>query len=203
MARIRGHTGHDRQRSQIKHYKMPQKDLRKNSGGLFVMRTKKKRLHLRSDRIKRPTEQSTVFGSCGAAQTSVFQIKVPNFVSLRGRKAAAAILKLSVWYPGAKQGSTKQQNSEIFDPFRRDTTMAPLALYHAASAALAFPVLRHSIPCLGRKMRHSHNEIKLGCCKNFATAQFAQYSHANKSRLMAIISVPPPTQSSVNTWPRY
>ena len=133
MARIRGHAGYDRQRSKIKHYKMPQK---RASGifpeALFAVCTKKKRLHLRSDRIKRPPEQSTVFGSCGAAKTSVTQIKTSDFVSLRGRKAAVAIFKFEVWHPGAKHGSTKRQNPEIFDPSRRDTIMVPPALYHAA-----------------------------------------------------------------------
>ena len=34
---------------------------------------------------------------------------VPIFVSLRGRSAAVAILKVKAWHPVAKHGSTKQK----------------------------------------------------------------------------------------------
>ena len=37
----------------------------------------------------------------------------PNFVSLRGRRAAVAILKPKVWHPVAKHGSGKRQNPQI------------------------------------------------------------------------------------------
>ena len=47
---------------------------------------------------------------------------VPIFVSLRGRSAAVAILKLKAWHPVAKHGSTKQEGSPItknMDSLRR------------------------------------------------------------------------------------
>ena len=49
-----------------------------------------------------------------------FPKKRLKFVSLRGRRAAAAILKPKAWHPAAKYGSTKRQNTQIL--IRRGAT---------------------------------------------------------------------------------
>ena len=46
-------------------------------------------------------------------KTSVFKQKRPNFVSLRGRIAAVAILKSKVWHPVAKHGAPARRISNI------------------------------------------------------------------------------------------
>ena len=46
-------------------------------------------------------------------KTSVFKQKRPNFVSLRGRPAAVAILKSEVWHPVAKHGAPARRISNI------------------------------------------------------------------------------------------
>ena len=55
---------------------------------------------------------------------------VPIFVSLRGRSAAVAILKVKAWHPVAKHGSTKQEGS----PITKDMD----SLLHSASSPFIY-----------------------------------------------------------------
>ena len=48
-----------------------------------------------------------------------------NFVSLRGRTAAVAILKFEAWHPVAKRGSTRQEESPITKNMRYAASFRP------------------------------------------------------------------------------
>jgi hypothetical protein len=68
------------------------------------------------------------------------KLKRSNFVSLRGRFAAVAILKPKVWHPVAKHGDRKRQNPEFL--IRRGAIPARRFPGSAISRGrrLAFPV---------------------------------------------------------------
>ena len=66
---------------------------------------------------KRPRDSNESRGRCCVSKNlrgKLFYPKtVPIFVSLRGRSAAVAILKVKAWHPVAKHGSTKQKENPI------------------------------------------------------------------------------------------
>ena len=64
-------------------------------------------------RLKNDAEQYRAKNDRIKQKTSVFKQKRCNFMSLRGRSAAVAILKFEAWHPVAKHGSTKQEGSPI------------------------------------------------------------------------------------------
>ena len=66
----------------------------------------------------------------------------PSIVSLRGRAAAVAILKLKVWHPVAKQGSTRREEIPITGTAKRAIPPNLLSPPH-------FQILVRSVsPCL-------------------------------------------------------
>ena len=89
-----------------------------------------------------------------------FIAKPAIFVSLRGRRAAVAILKPKVWHPAAKHGSTKQQNPQISDrhgatPQRR---FAGSAISRGRKPAFPVRSIFHTIK--GRISPRSHTRLK-------------------------------------------
>ena len=64
------------------------------------------------------------------AKTSVSKQNRPNFVSLRGRRAAVAIFKPKAWHPVAKQGSTRREEIPIMGTARRAVPSGPLSPPH-------------------------------------------------------------------------
>ena len=89
-----------------------------------------------------------------------FIAKPTIFVSLRGRRAAVAILKPKVWHPVAKHRSGKRQNPQISD--RRGATPQRRFSGSAISRGRtpAFPVrsIFHTIK--DRISRRSHTRLK-------------------------------------------
>ena len=81
--------------------------------------------------------------------------KRSKFVSLRGRSAAVAILKLKVWYPGTKHGAPARRISNILEIkmlgfIAKPTIFVSLRGRSAAVAILKseawHPVAKHGAP---------------------------------------------------------
>ena len=67
---------------------------------------------------------------CIKRKMSVSKQNRPNFVSLRGRSAAVAILKLKAWHPVARQGSARREEIPITGTARRAVPPSPLSPPH-------------------------------------------------------------------------
>ena len=97
---------------------------------------------------KRPRGSNEPRGRCCVSKKpsrqAILPQTVPIYVSLRGRSAAVAILKLKAWHPVAKHGSTKQEET----PITKDMD----SLLHSASS---FFILRFCfIPCNHSSLRN-------------------------------------------------
>ena len=80
-------------------------------------------------RLKDDAERHRAKNNRKKRKTSVFKQKRLDFVSLRGRSAAVAILKVKVWHPAAKHGSAKQEGSPITKNRRFAASFRFLSLY--------------------------------------------------------------------------
>ena len=86
----------------------------------------------------------------------------PSIVSLRGRAAAVAILKLKVWHPVAKQGSTRREEIPITGTAKRAIPPNLLSPPH-------FQILVRSVsPCLVPGCRFASFKIAASGAKNCA-----------------------------------